>query len=187
MREAVLISAALLLAGPPAARAAEPSLFEAYKALCVKTRSDPAKVRAALGPEWTPLKPPTGPHAPLGWARQVGGDVWKLSVGETPMPTGWSDNPYPARMRLCMLTTVRPGSGIGAAMRRSFGRVPSSTKLGYSSWTYIDAPAGRRFLPDHSRGGIWSSVALAPFVLEQAGESQKGDLASWMEIRRAEP
>jgi hypothetical protein len=86
MSRIVLAIAALMLLAVPAQAA---SLFETYKAICVDTRADSAKVEAALGPEWEAVTPPDfvqKVNPKLYRVRTLAGAKWTVTVTEQTAP-----------------------------------------------------------------------------------------------------
>jgi hypothetical protein len=193
MHKAPLMLSALALAGAVSgasqAQAAEPSLFETYKALCVDTRGDPHKVEAALGPEWTQaaglvMGLPEQPK--LRRTRKVGADAWTLVVVEKTYPAAPGGSPFPVRMRGCGIETSVHGTGAVAGLRSHLGGLPVEEKDGVLSSSYFEAAAGPRPAPQAPLADLAAGLADAPFVIQAARETATGDFIVFTELRRAD-
>ena len=167
------------------ARAAEPSIFEAYKAVCQDTRADPQKALAALGPGWddSPIPAPDAATRMIHRVRTIGTERRELLMIERVIPKGSDQSPFAKRMRVCMLTTSSLDSGLQASVSAMMGAPPNAHPDGGAlEWTYVDAPAGREYYTGGTAAETNARVAKAPLVIVLAGETPQGGVAGFTEV-----
>jgi hypothetical protein len=185
MQKALLTMIALGLLGAPSARAAEPSLFELYKAACFDTHADPEKALAALGPGWS-----DGPETLVGGVhktKRAGGARWDLQLLETVEPKGERGAPFAIQMRICTVTTSSITTGIYAAVRGLMGAEPTERGEVGPIWEYYDEPGGRRFVRRQDNAAASDLVASQPLRIVTSREGPTASGAAFTEISRLEP
>lgn len=170
---------------PSQAHAAEPSLFEAYKAVCHDTRADPQKALAALGPGWSdsPLPQPDPALHQVHKVKQIGPERRELLLVERVLPKGTDQSPFAKRMRICMLTASSQATGLKASVSALMGAPPNGQPGGATSWTYDDAPGGRQFFTGGTAAETNARIAKGPLVIVIVAETPQGDVAGFTEVR----
>jgi hypothetical protein len=186
MRRAVLTIVGLGLLGAPVARAAEPSLFETFKAVCFDTRADTQKALAAAGPAWTDV--PVFPGV-VRKTRQVGDERWNLVLMEQVSAKGEHGGaPFPIRMRVCKLSANVASGGVNASVRALMGADPTIVGKAGPVWNYFDEPDGRRFLSGAEQtAGVKNLVAKEPVDMVMSSEGTTSAEVDFVEVSRVEP
>jgi hypothetical protein len=187
MRLATLTLLALggLVATP--VRAAAPSLFETFRAVCYATHADPSKALAAAGAGWTDA-PATGAD-PDGLkahrTRTIGGATWDLKLIQTEVAAGADQAPFPKRLRICLISTTAPTSGLQAATRDLLGGTAGQESSHGLGWAYFDG-APRRYItgaltPAETNAGL----AKDPLDIIVANETDAGAAIAITDVRKA--
>lgn len=186
MRLAAGVAFAVLGLVASQARAADPSIFEVFKAACFDTRADPQKAVAALGPGWSDagVAPSDGRAVQVRKVKTVGADQWELMVIQRDLPKGADQTPFPKRMRMCAVTTSAKASGLTASVRTLMGVAPNGKARGGLAWGYADEPAGRKFFASDTAAETNAWLAKAPLVVVMATTAPQGEGAAFTEVRR---
>jgi hypothetical protein len=185
MQKAMLTVIALGLLAASAARAAEPSVFEVWKAACFDTRADPEKALAALGPGWRDGPPVTDTKGIKAVKmRGEGADEMQVELAELVAPKGAGGAPVAQRIRLCMVTGVR-GAGLRAQVQATLGAPPTRVRADALSWVWFDGPAGRTYMARALAEDMNRRLPTETLVGVTAVENAHGGSAAFTEDVRA--
>ena len=165
------------------AQAADAPAFAAYKSICYATRADPLRALAALGPGWTDAPSPQAPGTQAHKVKTAGATRWELLLIEQVLPKGSDQTPFAKRMRICLLTTSSPSSGLKAAVSALMGAPPNAQPPGGLSWSYFDSASGREYYSTGTAAESNARLAKAPLVIVMAGETPQGGVAGFTEVR----
>jgi hypothetical protein len=117
--------------------------------------------------------------------RTIGGATWDLKLIQTEVAAGADQAPFPKRLRICLISTTAPTSGLQAATRDLLGGTAGQESSHGLGWAYFDG-APRRYItgaltPAETNAGL----AKDPLDIIVANETDAGAAIAITDVRKA--